>query len=203
VYIHFFNNQNEAAWEVDLDSQIMVIKSTNGDESFGQPVPTVQLEDGLSDMPFAVISRQTVWGHQFRWNAAGNIPVNPTDPNDVTVVFADRGTPNPNATEGCFSELPGDPPAYDPCNAGPGSHTSVYTTRSTDGGRTWTGRVPLAGAGGRHQWFPWSDHRSDGSLAVAWTKTGRRLGTPPVNDEVRHLLATPGNKRRLQRHGAA
>jgi hypothetical protein len=39
---------------------IMVTKSTNGGESFGQPVPTVQLEDGLSDMPFAVISRQTV-----------------------------------------------------------------------------------------------------------------------------------------------
>jgi hypothetical protein len=46
LYIHFFNNQNEAAWEVDFDSQIMVIKSTNGGESFGQPVPTVQLEDG-------------------------------------------------------------------------------------------------------------------------------------------------------------
>jgi hypothetical protein len=57
---HFFNNQNQAAWEVDLDSPIMVTKSTNGGESFGQPVPTVQLEDGLSDMPFAVISRQTV-----------------------------------------------------------------------------------------------------------------------------------------------
>lgn len=154
-------------------------------------------------MPFSVISRQTVWGHQIRWNAAGNISVNPNDPNDVTVVFADRGTPNPNATEGCFSELPGDPPAYDPCNADPGSDTSVYTTRSTDGGRTWTGRELLDGVGGRHQWFPWSDHRSDGSLAVAWDQDVQAAGDHACQRRVPSPARHPGNKRRLQRHGAA
>ena len=194
LYIHFFNNQNQAAWEVesDFDSQIMVIKSTDGGQSFGQPVPTVQLEDGLSDMPFSVIARQTIWGHQIRWNAAGNISVNPNNPRDVTVVFADRGTANPNASEGCFLALPGDPPAYDPCNAGPSANTNVYYSRSTDGGVSWTGRRVL-NASPEHQWFPWSDHKSDGSLAVAWDEDVQAAGgAVPVNDEFRHVLGTLG-----------
>ena len=108
--MHFLNGQNEAAWEVDfdLDNQIMVTKSTDGGQSFGAPVPAVQLEDGFSDTPYSVIGRQTVWGHQLRWTSAGNISVNPTNPNDVTVVFADRGTANPNATDACINEIPGD-----------------------------------------------------------------------------------------------
>jgi hypothetical protein len=137
LYVHFFNGQNEAAWEValDFDSQIMITRSTDGGQTFGAPVPAAQLEDGVSDMPWSVIARQTVWGHQIRWNAAGNLSVNPNDPNDVTVVFADRGTPNPNASDACVLEVPGGAPAYDPCNAGPSSDTNVYTTRSPTAGR--------------------------------------------------------------------
>ena len=60
-----------------------------------RPRRGVQLEDGLSDMPWSVIGRQTVWGHQIRWAALGNISVNPTDPEDVVIVWADRGTAEP------------------------------------------------------------------------------------------------------------
>ncbi len=76
LYLHFHNYQNEAAWEVpfDFDAQIMVMKSTNGGVSFGAPVPAVQLEDGLSDMPWSVIGRQTVWGHQIRWDRRATSP---------------------------------------------------------------------------------------------------------------------------------
>jgi hypothetical protein len=199
LYVYFSNGQNEAAWEVDFDfdSQIMVTKSTDGGQTFGAPVPTVQREDGLSDMPFSVISRQTVWGHQIRWSSDGNISVNPNNPNDVTVVFSDRGTANPNATEGCFFELPGDPPAYDPCNAGPSSNTNIYTSRSTDGGATWTGRQVLDAAAG-HQWFPWADHKSDGTLAVAWDEDVQPAGgTAPVNDQFVHVLRTSAGKQTL------
>ncbi|MDQ3871401.1 MAG: glycoside hydrolase, partial [Chloroflexota bacterium] len=179
LYVHFLNSQNDAAWEVpfDFDSQVMVVKSTDGGRSFGNPVQVAQLEDGLSDMPYSVIQRQTVWGHQIRWNASGNISVNPNNPNDVTITFSDRGTPNPNATatpDGtpCFIDpatggLNLQPPNYDPCRAGPGSDTDVYTVRSTNGGATWGPRTVLEDLPG-HGWFPWADHRPDGTLAVAW-----------------------------------
>lgn len=180
VYVHFMNNQNAAAWEVpfDFDGQLMVVKSTNGGVSFGAPVPAVQVEDGGSDMPWTVINRQAPWGHQIRWNAAGNISVNPANPLDVTLIFADRGTPNPNAPALTVNGIPcyinpttfrlaAAPPNYDPCNAGPGSDTDVYTVRSLDGGANWGPRTVLEDNPG-HAWFPWGDHKADGTLAVAW-----------------------------------
>lgn len=196
VYVHFLNEQNEAAWEVDFDfdNQIMVVKSTDGGVTWGAPVPVVQVEDGFSDMPFSVIGRQTVWGHQIRWAAAGNISISPVDQGaagaDIAIVFADRGTPNPSATEGCFSSLPGTAPGYDPCAAGPGSDTNVYVVTSSDGGATWSGRTQIDAAGGvgKHEWFPWADHKSDGTLAVAWD---RDTAAAPA-DAFEHVLSVGG-----------
>ena len=190
LYVHFLNGQNEDAWEgftQEFDSQIMVVKSFDGGETFSSPVPAAQLEDGLRDMPFSVIGRQTVWGHQIRWASAGNITVDPTDPDHVTVVWSDRGTPNPNATEACAFE-PATPPAYDPCEAGPNSETNVYYSESTDGGATWTGRELLSDGGGAHQWFPWADYKSDGTLVAAWDQDDQGAGgASPVNDTFHHV----------------
>lgn len=202
LYVHFLNEQHEAAWEVDFDfdNQIMVVKAppATGAPQFGAPVHAVDLEDGLSDMPYSVIGRQTVWGHQIRWTSAGTISVapNPADPDNLTVVWSDRGTPNPNATEGCFFSSPGVAPAYDPCNAGPSSNTDVYYATSTNGGATWSGRLTFDAAPG-HQWFPWADHKSDGSLAVAWDEDVQAAGgTSPINDQFVHVLKVgPGGSK--------
>jgi hypothetical protein len=205
LYVHFINFQNEAAWEVpfDFDGQIMVVKSTNGGQTFGSPVQVVQIEDGLSDMPFSVIVRQTIWGHQIRWNAAGNITADPTNANHITIVFADRGTPNANALSDpdCFFGLPGPPPTYDPCNAGPGADTNVYRIDTFDGGMTWGPRTLVDAAGGRHQWFPWADYKPDGTLAIAWDEDVDPSGTmyppAPANDEFLHVLLIGGAKQAL------
>ncbi len=194
LYVHFANGQNEAEWEVpgEFDSQLMVVKSTDGGETFSNPVPAVQLEDGLSDMPFSVIRRQTIWGHQIRWTAVGNITVDPTDPNHVTIVFADRGTPNPNATEGCFLTETGGlkigtVPNYDPCDAGPGSDTDVYKVDSFDGGQSWGSRMVVEDTNGP-AWFAWSDYKPDGTLVVAWDQdTG-----PAPADTFNHVLKVGG-----------
>ncbi|GIV00150.1 MAG: hypothetical protein KatS3mg014_1765 [Actinomycetota bacterium] len=177
VYVQFHNYQNAAAWEEgDLfDAQIMVVRSEDGGETWSDPVPVAQLEDGYQDMPFSVIRRQTIWGHQLRWNASGNIAVDPTDPDHLAVVFADRGAPNPNATPFCFLTPTGGlnigtAPDYDPCGAGPGSDTDVFVVESTDGGETWGDRVAISPGEGIHEWFPWADFTPDGTLVVAWDR---------------------------------
>ena len=190
VYVQFLNGQNEAQWEVDFDfdSQLMVVKSSDGGVTWSDPVAAVQVEDGLSDMPWSVIGRQTVWGHQLRWAALGSISVNPTDPENVVIVWADRGTPNPNATNDCINEIPGTAPDYDPCGAGPGSDTDVFMVESTDGGETWSDRILVDDGGGAQQWFPWADHKADGSLAIAWDQDD----DPAPADTFHHVLWDDG-----------
>jgi hypothetical protein len=193
LYVNFLNEQNSAQWEVpfDFDNQVMVVRSTDGGQTFTDPVPVAQLEDGLSDAPYDVIGRQTVWGHQFRWWAAGTITSDPTDPQHVTVVWADRGTPNPNATEGCFYAAPGDAPNYDPCNAGPSSDVDIWRADSTDGGATWSSRERVStGTAQVQEWFPWADYTPGGQLAVGWDRDNTpSTGSPiPANDTFNHVL---------------
>ncbi len=195
VYVHFHNYQNEDAWEepFDFDAQIMVVKSTDGGVTWSDPVPAVQLEDGLSDMPWSVISRQTIWGHQVRWNAAGNIVVNPKNSDEITIVFADRGAPNPAATAGCFITSEdglniGEPPDYDPCDAKTDFDTDVFTVVSINGGLTWSGRQLIDDGRGAPQWFPWAGYLSDGRLVVAWDEDTE----PAPADSFVHVLWIEG-----------
>ena len=189
VYVHFLNFQNEDEWEMEeeFDSTIMVTKSVDGGDTWTAPVRVVELEDGASDMPWTVIGSQSPWGHQIRWNAWGNLTVNPMDPNDVVVVWADRDAANLGAPEGCLDEVPGEAPNYDPCNAGPGSDTDVRMSRSTDGGLTWSDPETVSDAAG-HQWFPWADHLSDGRLAIAWDEDT----TAAPADTFEHVLWVEG-----------
>lgn len=200
VYVHFANFQNASAWETsdDMDTQLMVVRSADGGETFSDPVPVVQLENGQSDMPWAYYlvgpKRTTIYGHQFDWNSFGTITVNPTN-GEVAIVFADRGTANPNASEGCAANP--QPPLLDPCRAGPGSDTNVYLVRSRDGGRTWGPRELVDDADGRSQWFPWAAYRPDGRLVVAWDEDTR----PAPADDTLHVLWQDGHRQVLNALG--
>lgn len=184
LYVHFHNYQNEAEWEVgDLfDAQIMVVRSNDGGETFADPVPVAQLEDGLADMPYSVIGRQTVWGHQIRWTSAGSMAVAPDG--TLAVVWSDRGAPNgnPAVAGGCIAEAPA-APDYDPCHAGPGAEISVRYSTSPDGGLTWTAPAAVDPSG-TNQWFPWVGYQSDNTMVVAWDEDT----TPAPADIFRHVL---------------
>jgi hypothetical protein len=198
LYVRFHNFQHSEAWEVefDFDSQLMVVKADATDDApeFGAPIQIADVEDGGSDIPFTVIGRQSPWGHQIRWNSESNISMNPNDPNDVAVMWSDRGDPNPNATEGCFFDF-FIPPTYDPCDSGPGSVVSIYMSRSTDGGATWSDRALVGNPDGVHQWFPWIDHLPDGRIVAAWDQdTEPPVGDPiPANDTFAHVLWIEGD----------
>ena len=189
LYVHFANAQNESLWEVpaDFDSQIMVVRSRDGGATFQGPWVAARLEDGLSDTPYSVIRRQTIWGHQIRWASYGNIAVDPTDPARLAVVYADRDAPNPNATADCLAEIPGEAPDYDPCDAGPGMDTDVRVVYSTNGGQTWTAPDEVAPAAGP-EWFPWADFTPSGALAVAWDEDTKAAPA----DTFHHVLWVEG-----------
>ena len=125
------NSQNAAAWEVpnDMDSQIMVTRSSDGGATRSAPVAAAQLEDGFSDMPYSVIGSTTIWGHQLRWDPAGNISVNPNNPRDVTVVWSDRGTPKPERNTGLLRHRSRRPAQLRPVRRGPElQHERVHLT---------------------------------------------------------------------------
>jgi hypothetical protein len=171
LLVYFANYQNESLWEVpeDFDAQMMVVRSTNGSATFSAPIVAGAREDGGSDTPWSVIGRQTMWGHQIRWGADGNISISPVDPDEITIVYSDRAQPNPNAASHphCLDTAPGEPPNYDPCNAGPSSNYAIWKVQSHDGGLHWDPRV-LVEDGPGQAWFPWSDYKPDGTLVVAW-----------------------------------
>jgi hypothetical protein len=181
----------DGAWETDgeYEQTVMAVKSTNGGATFGAPVVVANLEDGAADTPWSVIGRQTVTGHQIRWQSPGNITADPTNSNHWAVVYNDNfaGT-HDAAPASCLDDIPGTAPDYNPCNAV--TDTNIYLAESWNGGVTWTPRIALDTAPG-DQWFPWADFRSDGSLAVAYD-SNENVADPggDRDDTFNHVLLT-------------
>ena len=114
----------------DFDNQIMVVRSDRRRRHLRRARSrSCSSRTALSDMPYSVIGRQTVWGHQIRWTSAGNISVDPNDPSDITVVFADRGTPNPNADRGLLRARRARRPTTTRATPARASDTDVYMVR--------------------------------------------------------------------------
>jgi len=230
LYVHFQNEQNSAAYEPPqrYDSQIMIVKSSDGGDTFFGEAPTatnqaacvrqqaaargssvagfpnpcivpihvVNLEDSydnfsqndagtetaIPDYPQNVSGRNTLTGHQFRVNSAGNIAVGPspagsTSPYRLWVTFADNLA---GVRPG-----PGSPPGFVPV-----TNTEIYFAYSDDAGMTWAGGDQLGASGpGRliahtpeptgDQWFPWSDTDAAGNLHVGYMD-GSAHGGPRV-----------------------
>ena len=166
-------------------------RSTDGGRSFSDPpVPAAQLEDGFSDTPWSVIGSTTVWGHQIRWTAAGNVTVNPANPNDVTVVWSDRGTPNPNASPGLLRRRAGRSARLRPVQRGAELEPQrllqpVQRRRGDVDGPAGLRRRRRAISGSRG---PIS--AAHGTLVVAWDDDDQPAGgAMPVSDTFHHVLS--------------
>jgi hypothetical protein len=158
VYVAFENEQNESLWEAPgmFDNQYLLVRSTNGGQSWSSPTFVVGLEDGSNDYPTNVNDRQTLTGYQVRVNSAGNIVASPTD-GALYLVFSD----NRNGVHN---------------SATPVTNTDVFGMSSTDGGLTWT--TPMAvDTGGGDQWFPWVDvDPTTGKIGVIYHDRGGANG---------------------------
>jgi hypothetical protein len=191
LIVHFQNGNISAAWETpgEFESTLLAVKSTNGGATFSNPVVIAHLEDGYADTPWSVIGRQTVTGHQIRWQSPGTIVADPANPAHWVVVYNDNvaGT-HDAAPASCLNALPGTAPDYNPCNAV--TNTNIYLAESWNGGASWTPRIALDTSAG-DQWFPWADFRADGSLAVAYD-SNENVADPggDRDDTFNHVLAT-------------
>jgi hypothetical protein len=254
LYVHFHNEQNSAAYELPqrYDSQIMIVKSTDGGDTFFGETPTatnqagcvrqqsaaagapvgsfanpcivpihiVDMEDSYDnfseagdgsgtafpDYPQNVSGRNTLTGHQFRVNSAGNIAVGPSpvgspSPYRLWVTFADNCAgirPAPGASTG-------DVPPF----GGAVTDTNIYYAYSDNGGATWVGgdvnngcSTGLAGSGRliahfdrfamSDQWFPWSDADSSGNLHVGFMDADFNDGPIRRLYGFSHTMVTPG-----------
>ena len=92
VVVHFQNGNIQTAWETagEYESTLLAVKSTNGGATFSNPVVIANLEDGAADTPWSVIGRQTVTGHQIRWQSPGTITSDPTNSAHWVVVYNDN-----------------------------------------------------------------------------------------------------------------
>jgi hypothetical protein len=191
LIVHFQNGNIQAGWETpgEYESTLLAVKSTNGGATFGDPVVIANLEDGAADTPWSVIGRQTVTGHQIRWQSPGTIVADPNNPAHWVVVYNDNfaGT-HDAAPASCLDAIPGTAPDYNPCNAV--TNTNIYMAESWNGGASWTPRITVDAAAG-DQWFPWADFRSDGSLAIAYD-SNENIADPAGDrdDTFNHVLLT-------------
>ena len=158
VNVAFENEQNQSLWEAPgmFDNQYLLVRSTNGGESWSNPTFVVGLEDGSNDYPTNVNDRQTLTGYQVRVNSAGNIVASPTD-GALYLVFSD----NRNGVHN---------------SATPVTNTDVFVMSSTDGGLTWT--TPTAvDTGAGDQWFPWVDvDPTTGKIGIIYHDRGAANG---------------------------
>jgi hypothetical protein len=189
LYVTYVNYNNQPISGTDNHNQVMLVKSTDGGNSFSAPVKLSDLYDlpdcdsyqgaGADSGRACVPEKGATANSVFR---AANYPsgaVNPTNPSQVIVTFASYINADSQETNGCV-------PAFFAGNGNP-TYTGVKTVgacnnkilikTSNDGGATFGGGtdprtatvVPQApGQARTDQWFQWASFANNGQLAVSY-----------------------------------
>lgn len=149
VYVAF-DNQEHAQTPGQFRNQYLVVRSTDGGSTFGDPVSAVfPIYDGVNDYPINVNGRQTLSNSQFRVISAGNMTVDLTSgpassSTSLYIAFSD----NRNGTVAS-------------------TNTDIVVVKSTDGGTSWDAPVVLTSA--NDQFYPWATVGADGNVRVAFS----------------------------------
>jgi hypothetical protein len=168
IHVVFGNQQHQAAWEPGefVESQRLAVTSTDGGETWTDPVHVVDLEDSpinpvpgaLTDFPLNAFGGSTLTGLQVFVGSGGSMAASPVD-GTLYYVFADNRA-------GVHDSL------------APVTDANVYLMTSADG-RTWNGPYPVSTSRG-DQWFPSVDvNPLTGNLGVLFLD--RRQGTKRYN----------------------
>jgi hypothetical protein len=138
VVVHFANAQNESDWESpqEFESQILVVRSTDGGATWGDPIRVAALEDGGgTDYPISAAGRATQTGYQFRTQTVQGMTADPmTD--DLYAFWTDN-------SEGTHDV------------ATPITQSQVYISKSANGGMTWSAPQQITSTPSDN-WMAWA-----------------------------------------------
>lgn len=163
VYVHFFNSQNESAWNPtgDFDSQILVARVNPNTFSVSGPYQVTMVADGISNYPLNADGRQTVCNGGWRLNAAGNIAGAPNG--DLYVTWADNRNGPDAFPYPTFLKADGT------CKDGKQTSTDVFVSRSTNGGITWSAPMRVSkDPPNSDNWFPWVAVSNGGTVGIVY-----------------------------------
>ncbi|MDX6484578.1 MAG: hypothetical protein QOE95_2349, partial [Gaiellaceae bacterium] len=190
LYVVYANFNGDLHGAGDNRSQILIVKSTDGGETFGAPVKVADFydlpvcatyQDG-KDFGTACVPEKGPTSNSF-WRAA-NYPsgaVDPTNPQRVVVTFGSYVNVHSNEANGCTPA--GNNPAtgqalYTGVKTPGACNNDILESVSTDAGATFTGTAtdPRAltsatqdpAQAATDQWFQWIAFTKSGKLATSY-----------------------------------
>jgi hypothetical protein len=167
IYVAFLNHEAQGA---SLRDQVLLVRSSDGGDSWSDPRPIVGLiHDGSGDYPSNWRGDSTLTGCQFRIFAAGNLTMSTAKGNAGQLYYVYAENLDPGAT----------------------ARTNIMATTSVDGGATWSAPT-LVSSSASDQIFPWAAAGPDGRLRVGYVDRARTA--PPGQTCVYgYTLATAKN----------
>ena len=137
VYVVFANLQNKRAWEPHekYDDQYLIVRSTDGGNTWQRPRHVVNMEDGTRDYPHNSSGAERLSPYQAAVTAFGNLAINPRN-GRLFLVFSDNRDGKTDSSH-------------------PATRTSVFMVTSKDG-RHWS-KPRLVSRHLRNQWMPFAD----------------------------------------------
>ncbi len=147
-----------------ITNQYLVVKSTDGGQTFSAPVRVTGVVDGPGTYPVCLGS-QTLDEMCARVNANGNLDLDPRS-GSLYLTWADNR--NGTATD---------------------TNTDVFVSKSTDGGGTWSPPLNVTGHSVDDQFFPWLSVNPNGVVAIAYFD---RQYTPPKLIDTSLAVSTNG-----------